>query len=69
MNREKHLELCLKIIQIKGWKNGHLQPLVDSAIAEQLDWTCTDFKDLEECLKEFKKQKIEFELPIERFTV
>jgi hypothetical protein len=55
----KTMEICLKIIKIKGWKNGHLIPFVEAALEGNLALEYTDFKDLDKMLKEFKKHNIE----------
>jgi len=53
------MEICLKIISINGWKNGHLIPFVKEALEGRLALEFTDYKDQEQMLKEFKKQNIQ----------
>jgi hypothetical protein len=51
----KNMEIVLKIITIRHWKNGHLQCLVREALKGNLDLKYTDFKNREKMIEELNK--------------
>jgi hypothetical protein len=51
--------LILTIISVKGWKNGHLQHLVESAIKyDKVDLQYTDYQTEEEMYYEINRKTV-----------